>query len=97
MAEARVTRLHARVRGRVQGVGYRMWTERTARQLGVVGRVRNLPDGSVEVEAEAEERMRLEGLLRALHTGPSAARVDGVETDWQESAEPRFTSFRAED
>jgi len=98
MAEIRVTRLHARVRGRVQGVGYRMWTERCARQLGVgFGRVRNLPDGSVEVEAEAEDRMRLEGLLRALRTGPPAADVDGVEADWQEDAEPRFTSFRVED
>lgn len=93
-----VTRLRARVRGRVQGVGFRAWTEHAARQFGIRGgRVRNRPDGSVEVEAEAEERTPLEALLRALHTGPLAARVDGVEADWEEDAEPRFASFRAED
>ena len=92
-----VTRLRARVRGRVQGVGFRAWTEHAARQFDVSGgRVRNLPDGSVEVEAEAEDRVRLEGLLRALHTGPLAARVEGVEAYWEEDTEPRFASFRAE-
>ena len=96
-APSRVTRLRALVRGHVQGVGFRAWTEHAARQFGVSGgRVRNLPDGSVEVEAEAEERTRLEGLLRALHTGPLAARVEGVEASWEEDVEPRFTSFRAE-
>jgi acylphosphatase len=67
-----------RVRGRVQGVGFRWWTERTAVELGLCGHVRNLPDGSVEVHVVGtEEDVRtLESLLR---DGPPGARVESVE------------------
>ena len=91
----RVTRLRAVVRGSVQGVGFRAWTNHIAGQFALTGgRVRNLPDGTVEVEAEAPERMPLEALLRLLHQGPPVARVDGVEAAWEENVEPRFTGFR---
>ena len=43
------------VSGRVQGVWFRAHTERKARELGLVGWVRNLPDGTVEIEAEGPE------------------------------------------
>jgi acylphosphatase len=66
------------VRGRVQGVGFRWWTQRTARRLGLGGHVRNLPDGSVEIHA-AGAREALEVLERALREGPPAARVESVE------------------
>ncbi len=72
--------LRARIRGRVQGVWFRAWTERTARSLGLSGWVRNRADGSVEAlfcgSAEAVKRM-----LELLHEGPPAARVDSVETE----------------
>lgn len=66
------------VRGRVQGVGFRWSTTRTAEQLGVRGTVRNRADGAVEVHAEGpEEAMRdLEAWLRE---GPRAASVDDIE------------------
>lgn len=90
-----MTRLRAIVRGKVQGVGFRAWTDRTANQLGVAGGlVRNLRNGDVEVIAESPDRLTLEWLLQGLHHGPHYARVDGVEAVWEEDVEPRFLSFR---
>jgi acylphosphatase len=66
-----------RVHGRVQGVGFRWWTRSHARRLGVEGSVRNCPDGSVEVRAQAREETLAE-LHRLLHQGPPGARVERV-------------------
>ena len=87
-----VTRLHAVVRGRVQGVGFRYWTHHTAHGLKAItgGSVHNLPDGTIEVEAESLEKPSLEALLAELHTGPSAAEVEGVEASWEENVPPRY-------
>ncbi|SDQ75664.1 acylphosphatase [Quadrisphaera sp. DSM 44207] len=73
-------RLLATVSGRVQGVGFRFWTARRARELGLTGWAANLPDGRVEVVAQGP-RERLEELLAALRegTGGRPGRVDGVE------------------
>jgi acylphosphatase len=67
-----------RLKGRVQGVGFRWWTRKTAQELGVVGTVRNLPDGSVEVMARAEEPV-MDHFADKLRQGPSVARVTEVE------------------
>jgi acylphosphatase len=86
-------RLHAVVRGRVQGVGYRYFAHHVAHQVGAIhGAVRNLPDGAVEVQAEADERGPLEALLKELHTGPSTARVETVDTVWEEDVAPRYAT-----
>jgi acylphosphatase len=74
-------RLHAIVRGRVQGVGFRATTQHEARRRGLSGWVRNLSDGSVEVDAEGE-RTHLESFLAFLHRGPLGAHVDAVESEW---------------
>ena len=66
------------VQGRVQGVGYRYFVQREADARGVTGFVRNLPDGSVEVVAEADEPVIAE-LEAQLRRGPSFARVSSVE------------------
>jgi acylphosphatase len=65
------------VRGRVQGVGFRYFTERAAAVEGISGWVRNRPDGCVEIEAEgdAEAVLRFESRIR---TGPPVSRVDDV-------------------
>jgi acylphosphatase len=76
-------RLWAIVRGRVQGVGYRMFVLVHARPLGLTGYVRNLPNGEVEVVAEGEEGA-LQTLLNHLHRGPLGAIVREVETYWSE-------------
>jgi len=67
-----------RLTGRVQGVGFRWFTRRAARELGIAGRVRNLPDGSVEVLA-AGDPARLARLCETLREGPPGARVQAVE------------------
>jgi len=95
----RVTRLHAVVSGRVQGVGYRYWAHHTARQIGgeengetggITGEVRNLPNGAVSVIAEADAREPLESLLRQLHRGPTSAHVDEVAPMWEEAVAARY-------
>ena len=77
-------RLHAVVRGRVQGVGYRAATAQQGRQQGVAGWVRNLVDGAVEVVAEGDEQAVL-GFLEYLRRGPNGARVTHVDTEWTEA------------
>ena len=67
-----------RVCGRVQGVGYRAFTWRTAETLGVHGWVRNRVDGTVEVLALAPAAM-LDELEERLRKGPYLSRVDRVE------------------
>lgn len=83
--------LHAIVTGRVQGVGFRYFVRRQAQELGLGGWVRNLPDGSVEVEAEGEEAQIAE-LEARLRQGPALARVTAV--DATRSEETRgYTAF----
>jgi acylphosphatase len=68
------------VSGRVQGVGFRFFTEDTALREGVSGYVRNLPDGRVEavVEGDVAAVSRVE---QALWNGPPGARVEQVEVE----------------
>ena len=91
-ATAAVTRLTALVHGRVQGVGYRYWAHHAAYDVPIEGGfVRNLPDGTVEVQVEATDRASLERLLEELHQGPTTAHVEGVDATWEASVPPRFS------
>ena len=67
-----------RVRGRVQGVGFRWFAMRAARAEGLAGWVRNLPDGTVEALAAGEEEA-LSRFRVALASGPPASSVEAVE------------------
>ena len=69
--------------GRVQGVAFRASTVEQARMHGVTGWVRNLADGSVELEAQGDEA-RVTALLAWCAHGPPAARVTGVMTEDRE-------------
>ncbi len=90
-----VKQLNVVVRGRVQGVFFRAAAQREARRLGLVGWVRNRTDGAVEVTADGDED-KLRELLGFCQRGPSAARVDGVETRWR-AYSGEFADFRIRD
>ncbi len=68
------------ITGIVQGVGFRFFTERAARSLGLCGYVRNLRDGGVEAVAVGSAES-LDAFIGQLRVGPAGARVDGVRTE----------------
>lgn len=76
-------RIHARISGKVQGVGFRASTRRKARKLGLTGWVRNLEDGDVEAVIEGTEES-LEEMQEWLRKGPSLAHVEKLETEHEE-------------
>ena len=82
-----------RVRGRVQGVGYRYFAQKAAAGLGLTGYARNLDDGRVEIYAAGPEP-KLAELAGMLHRGPRWADVRGVEE--LECAVQELGSFRIE-
>jgi acylphosphatase len=77
-------RLSVLVSGRVQGVGYRRYVQRHARDLALAGYTENLGDGRVEVVAEGF-RPDLDRLLHWIRRGPPHAQVQGVEVQYAES------------
>jgi len=66
----------------VQGVNFRYYTRQEARIHGVTGWVRNNPDGSVEAVFEGEEE-DVRRMVQWCFRGPSLARVDRVDVEWQ--------------
>lgn len=73
-------RAHAIIRGRVQGVSFRAATAAQAKQLGLVGWVKNRDDGAVELEVEGTPA-QVTALLAWCEQGPPHARVAGVVVD----------------
>lgn len=80
------------VRGRVQGVGYRWFAREQARELGVRGWARNLPDGSVVVEAAASAPA-MERFIETLKIGPAGATVSEVSVGARTDTSPLLDSF----
>ncbi len=76
-------RAYLQITGRVQGVWYRASAEAKARELGLAGWVRNMPDGSVQAMAEGE-RANVVALIAWAHDGPVGARVEAVDLRWEE-------------
>ena len=85
-------RAHVTIRGRVQGVCFRMETQLAARQRRVTGWVKNLPDRRVEAVFEGDKK-NVASILKWCETGPTMARVDNVSVDW-ETYTGEFGDFR---
>ena len=81
------------ISGRVQGVGFRYFVQSIAVREAVVGWVRNLDDGRVEVYAIGPAN-KISDLAAALHKGPMLSDVRGVEE--QEAAAGRYSNFQIE-
>jgi acylphosphatase len=79
------------VRGRVQGVGFRYFAVHAARTAGVVGTVRNMPDGTVEAIAEGT-RQAIACFRRELESGPSYAHVSRID-EIEMRATGRYSGF----
>jgi acylphosphatase len=84
-------RLEAKIYGFVQGVGFRYFSRRNALILGLVGYVKNLSDGSVEVVAEGEIE-KIKEFLEILKKGNSYALVEKVEYELKDP-ENKFNDF----
>ena len=67
------------ISGRVQGVGFRYFTQRVAARHGISGWVRNTPDGRVEIEAEGDDHA-MRQFESSVSMGPAGAHVDHVGT-----------------
>jgi len=89
---AEISAVTGLITGRVQGIGYRWFVERTATDLGLTGWVKNLPDGSVETQAEGGRQV-LEQFIEILKTGHHGAIVRAIKTDWTRQDRKYFDSF----
>ena len=76
-------RAHVIISGRVQGVFFRVETQRAAEGFGVFGWVRNKRDGTVEAVIEGRQQ-DVDAMLSWCRQGPRMARVDEVEVKWQD-------------
>lgn len=70
-------KLTANIEGRVQGVGYRFYAQRNAQLLNITGWVKNLADGSVQVEAIGSEH-QIQQFLQALRKGPALSIISNI-------------------
>jgi acylphosphatase len=83
---------HWFISGRVQGVGFRMFVQRRAGELGLAGWARNLEDGRVEVYAVGAQK-KLSEFAAALHAGPPMSDVRTVEE--RDESVQQISGFRA--
>ncbi|MEX2305011.1 MAG: acylphosphatase [Waddliaceae bacterium] len=87
-----IRELHAIVRGNVQGVFFRSHTKQLADQLGIVGTVKNLMDGTVEIFAQGKES-RLSEFVEGLGGSEMPGDISAIETDFT-LPKNRFSSFK---
>ena len=79
----RQVRAHVIITGRVQGVFFRVETQRAAGRFGVLGWVRNRPDGTVEAVFEGTQPA-VDAVVQWCQEGPNLAVVENVDVSWQD-------------
>lgn len=87
----KIVRAHLYISGIVQGVFFRHYTFEQARQLGLTGWVRNLPNGQVETAIEGPKD-KVDEMIKWCHRGPPAAQVSKVDIQW-ETPDSSFKTF----
>ena len=85
-------KVHIYASGIVQGVSFRQNTLAKARELGLQGFVRNLPDGRVEIVCEGSQEA-IDNMIAWCGKGPRGAHVENLDIDWGEF-EDEFKDFR---
>ncbi len=89
---SKMKRAHVIVKGRVQGVSYRLWTFRQAQSLGLTGWVRNI--GKADVEAVFEGPVdKIKQMIKSCHQDPPHAKVEKIDVLW-EKATGEFRAFK---
>jgi acylphosphatase len=83
--------MHAFIEGRVQGVGFRYFSQHKAEMLGITGWVRNCWDGRVELSAEGTQE-EIDRFCRYLEQGPPSSIVKKINVDYS-TASGRFQTF----
>ncbi len=86
--------LKAKVYGKVQGVWFRKYTLDSARDIGVVGMVKNLVDGTVLVNASGKDES-LRKFKELLENGSPNSRVDKIDYSWEDSS-IKYSTFEIE-
>lgn len=77
-----MSEIHCIIEGRVTGVAYRAYVQDAATELGVVGWIRNMPEGKVELVAQASPDV-LKDFIEYLNEGSLMAKVEGVSVEWR--------------
>jgi len=86
--------LKAKIYGKVQGVWFRKYTFDSARDIGVVGMVKNLVDGTVLVNASGKDE-NLRKFKELLENGSPNSRVDKIDYSWEDSS-IKYSTFEIE-
>jgi acylphosphatase len=82
-----ITHFRLRIKGAVQGVGFRDWAREEAASRGLSGWVRNRSDGSVELMVSGADA-KVQDMLRACTQGPPLAQVTSIDIDNEKEAPP---------
>lgn len=83
------------ISGKVQGVFFRNYIKDKAHELGLVGFVQNMPEGSVEVLIQGEEE-DIETLLEHIKKGPVFSNIRNIDITWADALQDTFTDFTIE-